>query len=67
MKSSFHVVNGTEYTRDCVGNMVPRVYIYLLSTDEKPIEGVHNAALAYEMDTKAVFIFDAENKKWLPM
>ena len=34
-----------------------------LSTDEKPLN-VGNASTFYEMDTKKVFMFDAENKKW---
>lgn len=36
-----------------------------LSTDEKPTEKVDNAAVFYEMDTKNLFLFDAQNKVWL--
>lgn len=38
---------------------------YGLSTDTKPTEGVTNASTFYEMDTKALFMFDAENGAWL--
>lgn len=39
--------------------------LYGLSTDTKPTEGITNAATFYEMDTKKIYMFDAENKKWL--
>lgn len=35
-----------------------------LSTDAKPL-GVANASSFYEMDTKALYLFDAENGVWL--
>lgn len=38
--------------------------LYGLSTDTKPTE-VPNASVFYEMDTKAVFMFCAQNKRWL--
>lgn len=37
--------------------------MYGLSTDTKPVN-VCNASTFYEMDTKALFIFDEENKVW---
>lgn len=37
---------------------------YGLSTDVKPLNA-NNADIFYEMDTKTVFLFDAENKVWL--
>ena len=37
-----------------------------LSTDPKPTEGVENAVVFYEMDTGNVFMFDEENKQWIP-
>lgn len=67
MKTSFHVVNGTEDTRDCVGSLRPRKYIYLLSKDAKPVADVHNGDVAFEMDTRKTFIFDEEGKKWWPL
>lgn len=36
-----------------------------LSTDQKPVN-VANASTFYEMDTKTLFLFDAENRVWLP-
>lgn len=35
-----------------------------LSTDDKPMN-VANASTFYEMDTKKLFMFDAQNKVWL--
>ena len=46
----------------CVG-CIPDDFIGL-STDEKPVN-VANASTFYEMDTKKLFLFDAENKVWL--
>ena len=38
--------------------------MYGLSTDTKPMD-VGNASTFYEMDTKTLFMFDAQNKVWL--
>lgn len=38
---------------------------YWLSTDEKPMEGVENADVGYEMDTKKVYLFDITNNVWI--
>ena len=54
------ITNCGNYTVGCI----PEDYIGL-STDEKPT-GVPNASTFYEMDTKALFLFDAENGAWLP-
>lgn len=35
-----------------------------LSTDDKPMN-VANSSIFYEMDTKKLFMFDAQNKVWL--
>jgi len=40
--------------------------VYGLSTDEKPVRGITNASIFYEMDTRNAFIFDQENSKWWP-
>ena len=37
--------------------------LFGLSTDTKPTD-VNNASVFYEMDTKKVFMFDAEDKVW---
>lgn len=36
-----------------------------LSTDVKPIDDIPNGSSFYEMDTKKVFLFDEQNKRWL--
>lgn len=38
---------------------------YGKAADEKPIEGVRNADIFYEMDTKKAYLFDEETKTWL--
>lgn len=40
------------------------VNAYGLSTDEKSVDGYKNADRFMEIDTKNVYIFDEENKKW---
>lgn len=49
---------------DCVA--VELEELYGLSTDTKPT-AVPNGSVFLEMDTKAVFIFDAEGAKWWPL
>jgi hypothetical protein len=44
--------------------MLRVVELYGLSTDTKPTD-VGNASLFYEMDTKKLFMFDAQNGVWL--
>lgn len=38
--------------------------MYGLSTDTKPVD-VGNASTFYEMDTKRLYMFDAQNDIWL--
>lgn len=38
---------------------------YAKATDEKPIEGVNNADILYEMDTHKVYLFNEDDKVWL--
>lgn len=38
-----------------------------LSTDTKPINGVGNGSVFFEMDTEKVFMFDFENKQWIEL
>lgn len=38
-----------------------------LSTDEKPINNIENGTAFLEMDTLKVYLFDAQNKTWLPV
>lgn len=46
------------------GNSAKVCDMYGLSTDTKPVD-VGNASTFYEMDTKKLFMFDAENGVWL--
>ena len=36
-----------------------------LSTDDKPTVGVPNASVFYEMNTKNLYLFDAQNGTWI--
>ena len=55
-----NVTQGTNmWGRNCCINEY-----YGLSTDEKPTDAP-NASIFYEMDTKALYLFDAQNKAWL--
>ena len=38
---------------------------YGKSTDTKPIDGVENADVFYEMDTRQAFMFDKEDGVWV--
>ena len=38
-----------------------------LSTDTKPIEGVGNGSVFFEMDTCKVFMFNEESKTWVEL
>lgn len=39
--------------------------LYGKSTDEKPVYNIPNASVFYEMDTKKLFMFDADSMTWL--
>lgn len=39
---------------------------YGKSTDEKPTDGIKNGSTLYLMDTKELFMFDADTSTWLP-
>lgn len=58
-------IEGESYVVMPDGDLCKRVEHYGKSTDTKPVDGVNNADIFYEMDTQKVFLFDAENKKWL--
>lgn len=53
------ITNCGNYCVECV----PDDFIGL-STDDKPMN-VANSSIFYEMDTKKMFMFDAQNKVWL--
>lgn len=50
--------------------MIPgpyRNFYFMLSTDEKPCDdNVPNASELYEMDEQKVYLYDSDNKRWLP-
>jgi hypothetical protein len=48
------------------GYGLSRAEYYGKSTDTKPTEGVENADIFYEMDTKKAYMFDGDTKTWLP-
>lgn len=56
--------NGGEVSCRPDGNTGYKTY-YGLSADTKPVQGAHNADVFYEMDTKAIFLFDQTNSVWL--
>lgn len=45
--------------------MAKRSEYYGKSGDTKPTKGVMNADIFYEMDTKKVFLFDADISDWV--
>ena len=53
----------TNVSRTYNSNLRPNE-IYGLSADTKPTD-VPNASIFYEMDTKIMYLFDAQNKVWL--
>ncbi len=50
-----YTVNGGVSIRDYRG----------MSADEKPVNGVPNGSSFYEMDTKALYLFDEGSKTWI--
>ena len=58
-------IDGDDYIFMNNGDVRKRGEFYGKSTDTKPVNGVNNADLFYEMDTKKVFLFDEDNKKWI--
>lgn len=58
-------IDGEDYVLLPGGDICKRAEFYGKSDDAKPVDGVNNADIFYEMDTKKVFLFDAENKVWL--
>lgn len=41
-----------------------QITVYGLSTDTKPVH-IPNASMFWEMDTKMMYLFDAEGARWL--
>ena len=58
-------IDGEDYVIMDNGDLRRRGEFYGKSADTKPVDGVNNADIFYEMDTKKVFLFDEDNKKWI--
>lgn len=58
-------IGGDDHVLCPGGEVCKRAEYYGKSTDTKPVEGVKNADVFYEMDTKKVFLFDEERGVWL--
>ncbi|MBO5953369.1 MAG: hypothetical protein J6Q53_04515 [Oscillospiraceae bacterium] len=58
-------INGDDFRCSADGETCRRVEYYGKSSDTKPVNGVKNADVFYEMDTKKVFLFDADASVWL--
>lgn len=58
-------INGDNFISHPGGECCRHAEYYGKSTDTKPVEGVKNAEIFYEMDTKKIFMFDEENAVWL--
>ena len=58
-------IDGEDYVILSGGDLRRRGEFYGKSTDAKPVDDVNNADIFYEMDTKKVFLFDEDNKKWI--
>ena len=58
-------VDGTRYFVHDNGKTEAIPEYYGKSTDQKPVYGVMNASVFYEMDTKKVFMLDADTGTWL--
>ena len=65
MVTRFYTDRDSYSQNGCVYYHYKGVEIYGLSTDEMPMDDILNATPFYEMDTQKVFLFDAENNKWL--
>lgn len=58
-------IDGDEFCCSSDGGNRRRAEYWGKSTDTKPKQGVHNADIFYEMDTKKVFCFCEESGDWL--
>ena len=54
-ESGFNPVSGNPATAYCLEEDIAKL----------PTEGVPNGTTAYAMDSQKIFMFDAENKRWL--
>lgn len=59
------IIRGEYYVIRDNGDLRRRGEFYGKSSDAKPINGVNNADLFYEMDTRKVFLYDEDAKIWI--
>lgn len=59
------IIRGEYYVIRDNGDLRRRGEFYGKSYDSKPINGVNNADLFYEMDTRKVFLYDEDGKTWI--
>lgn len=57
-------IKGDDYSYAC-DKMTQRSTYYGKSTDAKPSVCIMNADIFYEMDTKKVYLYDADTAEWL--
>lgn len=67
MISKIAKINGTQYRIMDDGSREPMPEYYGKSADTKPVVGVVNGQVFYEMDTKGVFMFDGDTNEWLKL
>lgn len=65
MITRIKIIRGEDYVVRDNGDLRRRGEFYGKSSDTKPVNGVNNADLFYEMDTKKVFLFDEDGKTWI--
>ena len=58
-------INGDNFVTLARGEIRRPVEFYGKSSDTKPVDGVKNAETFYEMDTKKLFMFDEDDRKWI--
>lgn len=67
MVTKIIVAKGGEFAVEADGRLRAVETYYGLQEDEKPIAGVNNADRYVEMDGGGVWLFDADNGRWLPV
>ena len=58
-------INGDDLICQTGNNICRHAEYYGKSSDAKPTDGVNNADIFYEMDTKKIFLFDKDASAWL--
>ena len=58
-------IDGSNFRICPDGDVCKVTTCYGKSADIKPVDGMLNADVFYEMDTKKTYLFDEETKTWL--